>query len=252
VLFLNSGIAPGAEALSESGEPLLDGLKTIFGEGTSASLLGLVAVAGLVASFHTIIFAYGRNIFSLSRAGYYPHFLSVTHGKRQTPHVALIAGAVIGYGLTILLDQATKNGWLDGNVGAALLNMAVFGAVISYAMQTFAFILLRRRLPNIERPYRSPVGIWGAAIASVIALVSLVAIFWNADYRPGVYGVAIFYVVAVLYFALAGRHKLVLSPEEEFAVTHGTYGHPEREGYGTHEREELAGAEPPETPPAGT
>src|SRR5918996_2943838 len=35
VLFLNAGIAPGSEALSESGEPLNDGLKTIFGEGTA-------------------------------------------------------------------------------------------------------------------------------------------------------------------------------------------------------------------------
>jgi len=78
ILFLNSGIEPGAKELSTSGEPLLDGLKTIFGSGTSASILGLVAVAGLVASFHTIIFAYGRNIFSMSRAGYYPHALSVT------------------------------------------------------------------------------------------------------------------------------------------------------------------------------
>jgi hypothetical protein len=38
VLFLNTGIAPGAQGLRESGEPLLDGLKTIFGSGTSASL----------------------------------------------------------------------------------------------------------------------------------------------------------------------------------------------------------------------
>src|ERR671923_1124790 len=72
ILFLNSGISPGSETLAESGEPLNDGLKTIFGSGTAVSLLALVAVTGLVASFHTIIYAYGRNIFSLSRAGYYP------------------------------------------------------------------------------------------------------------------------------------------------------------------------------------
>src|SRR5262245_59279060 len=90
VLFLNTGIAPGAEGIRTSGEPLRDGLRTIFGSGTSASLLGLAAVAGLVASFHTIIFAYGRNVYSLSRAGYYPHGLSLTHGKRQTPYVALL------------------------------------------------------------------------------------------------------------------------------------------------------------------
>ena len=221
VLFLNTGIAPGAAELSESGEPLLLGLETIFGSGTSASLLGLVAVAGLVASFHTIIFAYGRNIFSLSRAGYYPHPLSVTHGTRQTPHVALVLGALIGWVAAYIIYESGAG----STVGGALLNMAVFGAVISYFMQCLSFVLLRRKLPHIERPYRSPVGEWGALIAAAIALVTLIAIFWNADYRPGVYGVALFYLVALIYFAVAGRHRLVLSPEEEFAMSHGEHAH---------------------------
>jgi ethanolamine permease len=221
VLFLNTGISPGAAELADSGEPLLLGLQTIFGEGTSASLLGLVAVAGLVASFHTIIFAYGRNIFSLSRAGYYPHPLSVTDSKRMTPHVALVLGAIVGWVAAYIIYESGAG----STVGGALLNMAVFGAVISYFMQCVSFVLLRRRLPDIERPYRSPVGEWGALIAAAIALVTLIAIFWNADYRPGVYGVALFYVVAVAYFAVAGRHRLVLSPEEEFAMSHDKVAH---------------------------
>jgi ethanolamine permease len=245
VLFLNSGIKPGAKDLSTSGEPLLDGLKTIFGSGTSASVLGLVAVAGLVASFHTIIYAYGRNIFSLSRAGYYPHFFSITDKKRQTPHVALLLGAVVGWLCAFLIYHSPGT----SQVGASLLYMAVFGAVISYFMQCVSFILLRRKMPNIERPFRSPLGIPGAVVAGLIALISLIAIFWNADYRPGVYGVAIFYAVAVAYFAIAGRHRLVLSPEEEFAMTGGQHGHPEREGYG-HTRVGAAGETPPEAPPA--
>jgi ethanolamine permease len=110
--------------------------------------------------------------------------------------------------------------------------MAVFGAVISYFMQMLAFILLRRKLPNIERPYRSPLGVIGAAIAGVIALVALAALFVREDYRPGVYGVAAWFVLSIVYFALVGRHKLILSPEEEFALTQGAHGHPEREGYG--------------------
>jgi ethanolamine permease len=228
ILFLNSGISPGSKALGTSSEPLLDGLKTIFGSGTSSSLLGLVAVAGLVASFHTIIFAYGRNIFSLSRAGYYPHALSVTHGKRQTPHVALVLGAILGWIAAYVIYEKGSS-----EVGASLLYMAVFGAVISYFMQCLSFIQLRRKLPNIERPFTSPLGIPGAAVAGAIALVSLGAILYNADYRPGVYGTALFYVIAVAYFAVAGRHRLVLSPEEEFAMTGGQHGHPEREGYGT-------------------
>ena len=245
VLFLNAGIEPGSAELSESGEPLLEGLRTIFGSGTSASLLGLVAVAGLVASFHTIIYAYGRNIFSLSRAGYYPHPLSITHGKRQTPHVALVIGAVVGWLCAYLIYKSPGT----ESVGGALLYMAVFGAVISYAMQCISFILLRRRLPHIQRPYRSPVGVWGAGIAAVIAILSLIALFWNDDYRDGVYGVALFYLAAVIYFALRGRHQLILSPEEEFAMTRGEHGHPETEGYGKTRVEDIGRRETPPMPP---
>ncbi len=227
ILFLNSSIEPGAGPLSENEEPLLEGLKTIFGSGTSASILGLVAVAGLVASFHTIIYAYGRNIFSLSRAGYYPHPLSVTHGKRETPHVALVLGAVLGWIAAYIIWKNTGT-----QLGASLLYMAVFGAVISYFMQCLSFILLRRDMPDVDRPFRSPVGVPGAVIAGVIALASLGAILWNDEYRPGVYGVLAVYLVAMAYFAISGRNKLVLSPEEEFAMTKGEKGHPETEGYG--------------------
>ena len=51
--------------------------------------------------------------------------------------------------------------------------MAVFGAMISYAMQGLSFILLRKNMPNIVRPYRSPVGVPGAVVTIVVALVTI-------------------------------------------------------------------------------
>jgi ethanolamine permease len=227
VLFLNTGVT-GAEEIRLAGEPLLDGFRVVLGNDTSAAILGLFALTGLIASFHTIIYAYGRNIYSLSRAGYFPHWLSVTHGARKTPHVALILGAVLGYALCWILYSAS-----DSPAGAALLSMAVFGAVISYFMQMLSFILLRRKMPDIARPFRSPVGVIGAGVSALIAIVSLVALFFNPDYLPGVYGVAIWFALGLIYFAVTGRRKLVLSPEEEFAMTDGEHGHPEEEGYGT-------------------
>jgi ethanolamine permease len=233
-LFLNTGVDGGAASIGTSATPLFDGLKGVFGSGTAAELLALIGLTGLVASFFTIIYAYGRNTYSLSRAGYFPKWLSVTHPKRNTPHVALIAGAIVGYILAVVIYK-----WLAGKTGAAgqivgaLLYMAVFGAVVSYFMQCLSFIMLRRKLPDIERPYRSRVGQWGAGIAGAIALVSLVSLYSNTAYRPGVYGTLIYFVLGVLYFAIAGRHRLVLSPEEEFALTRGEHGHPETEGYGT-------------------
>jgi ethanolamine permease len=233
-LLLNTGVDGGAASIGTSATPLFDGFKGVFGEGTAAELLALIGLVGLIASFFTIIYAYGRNTYSLSRAGYFPKWLSVTHGKRNTPHVALIAGAVVGYALAVLIYQLGKSsGQLAGQIVGALLYMAVFGAVISYFMQCLSFILLRRRLPNIVRPYRSPVGQWGAGIAGAIALVALISLYLNSDYRPGVVGTLVYFVLGIAYFAIAGRHRLVLSPEEEFALTQGEHGHPELEGYGT-------------------
>ena len=218
-LFLNSGIAPGAAGLGDSAEPLFDGFKTIFGAGLGAKLLALVAVTGLVASFHSIIFAYGRQIFSLSRAGYFPRWLSRTHPRRQTPHVALLVGAALGYAVAYGIHALGP----EHPVGAVLLNMAVFGAVIAYALQMLSFILLRLRLPDIERPYRSPLGVPGAVVALLIALVTLVALFvTDPVYQKVVIGAAIWYGLGLLWFALYARRRLVLAPEESFALSaHG-------------------------------
>ncbi len=214
-LFLSSAIAPGAAALGTSSEPLFDGFRTIFGAGVGTKLLAAAAVAGLIASFHSIVFAYGRQLYSLSRAGYFPRWLSVTHPTRRTPHRALWVGGTIGYGVALVIHFLGS----EHPVGAVLLNMAVFGAVISYGLQMASFVLLRRRLPDLERPYRSPLGIPGALIAGGIALITLGSLF-VADpvYRKVVVGAALWYAVGLLYFAVYARHHLVYSPEEAFAA----------------------------------
>src|SRR3546814_3744318 len=95
-----------------------------------ANILALLAVIGLIASLHTIIYAQGRQIYSLSRAGYFPRALSVTHGKHKVPHLALLTGCSVGF-LVMLLVLWWKGEDAGAVIGGTLLNMAVFGAVIS-------------------------------------------------------------------------------------------------------------------------
>jgi ethanolamine permease len=217
VLWLNPSIpGVGSHSLAKSGEPLLDGFKALYGEGV-AKVLALVALLGLVASFHTIIFAKGRQIYSLSRAGYFPPALSLTHGTRKTPHLAMVVGSLVA--LVVMFVLWTTLGAERGAavIGGTLLNMAVFGAMFSYIMQALSFILLRRRRPDIARPYRSPLGIPGAALTIVIAVVTLYFQLSDPVYRTGVLWVALWFAIGIAYFALVGRKRLILSPEEEFA-----------------------------------
>lgn len=212
-LIFSVGIAPGAAKLGAAQDPLVLSLQTLFGAKWTR-LPAAFACIGLIASFHTIIYAYGRQIYSLSRAGYFPTWLSETDPKHHTPVRALVSGSLLGLAaaLVIFLSGSTSP------VAAVLLNMAVFGAVIAYILQMASFILLRLRLPKLERPYVSPLGISGAAGAALIATVTLVTLFLNPDYIRGVWGALIWFVLGILYFAAYARKRLILSPEEEFAL----------------------------------
>ena len=217
-LTLGSGIATGAAGVGKSEEPLILAFEAIFGEGIGSALLSFVALAGLIASFHAIIYAYGRNVFSLSRAGYLPKWISVTHADRQTPHRALLLGAAIGFVVALFIEYIPELLSGDVPVGAILLNMAVFGAVITYVTQMIAFVVLRRKMPSSERPYLSPVGIGGAIVATVIAVTTIIAMFFNADYLIAILGCVLVLIIGIVYFAVYSRKQLVRSPEEEYAL----------------------------------
>lgn len=236
VLFLNTGVL-GAEATGVSLEPLLDGFRAIVGD-QAAAVLALFALIGLLASLQGIMFAYGRNMYSLSRAGYYPKFFSLT-GKRQTPWVALIVGAVIGFIALIVLDLLSKAD-ADGAgavAGAIILNIAVWGAVLAYLLQMISFIILRKKYPNAKRPYVSPWGIPGAVVAAVISALIFLGFLFNPAFQPAIIAIAVVYVVILIGFAVYSRHRLVLSPEEEYALSGGLHGDPQAEGYDAMEAE---------------
>jgi len=225
VLVLNPGVN-GSTALSPSGEPLLEGFRAIV-PVELAAVLSAFALVGLLASLQGIMFAYGRNMYSLSRAGYYPKFLSLT-GKRQTPWVALLVGAIIGFAALVIIDAT---GGATGSGGAIVINIAVWGAVLAYILQMVSFVILRRKFPTAKRPYLSPTGIPGAIVAGLIAAAVFVGFLLNPPFLPAIVAIAIIYVIMLALFALYGRHRLVLSPEEEYAISGGLHGDPQAEGY---------------------
>ena len=174
------------------------------GTTTLGAIVNVAGLAGLIASFFSIIFAYSRQMFALSRAGYLPKVLSLT-GSRRTPWVALIVPGIIGFVLALTVN------------GATLINIAVFGATVSYALMMLSHIILRRREPDLERPYRTPGGTVTSGIALVLALAAVVATF-IVDRNAALIMLGI-YALFIVYFLLYSRHHLVAqAPEEEFAT----------------------------------
>ena len=92
LVFGLGGRFGGVHKRRDAGGPLCAALalEEAYG-GTNAlgTFVNIAGLAALIASFFSIIFAYSRQLFALSRAGYLPRLLSVTGGRR-TPWVALV------------------------------------------------------------------------------------------------------------------------------------------------------------------
>ncbi|MEP7364941.1 MAG: amino acid permease [Acidobacteriota bacterium] len=201
VMVLNSGVGPGASGVGASNSPLETGFRAIFPSGMTALVLSVISLTGLIASFHSIIYAYGRLLFALSRSGYLPAALGYV-GRWHTPSVALIFGGVLGLALCFLAQRYSTS------VGAAMLNMAVFGALISYILVLLSFIKLRTDMPLMRRPYRSPLGIPGAVMGILLSIICLGATFAIPSFRPGVAGTAVFVLVMLAYYWLYRRRHV--------------------------------------------
>jgi ethanolamine permease len=194
----------GAAAIAESDNPLPLALREAYGGNTwLADFVNYAGLAGLVASFFSIVFAYSRQLFALSRAGYLPRWLSRT-SARKTPHLALIVPGTIGFLLAALTED-----------GALLINIAVFGATVSYVLMMLSHIVLRKREPDLPRPYRTPGGIATTGTALVLAAAAVLATFFVDEKAAGI--TALIFVAALAYFWFYSRHHLVAdAPEEEF------------------------------------
>src|SRR5918999_1144876 len=121
----------GSAVIQDSDNPLPLAVETAYGGSNALStFINIAGLAGLIASFFAIIFAYSRQTFALSRAGYLPRLLSVTGGRGE-PGGAPVVPGIIG----VLLALTGK--------GAVLINIAVFGATISYVLMMLSHILLR-------------------------------------------------------------------------------------------------------------
>jgi ethanolamine permease len=199
VLVLTAGVG-GAEAMSSSGNPLVEAL----GDSAMAKVVNYIGLAGLIASFFSIIYAYSRQLFALSRAGYLPKSLSVVN-SRKAPTLALVVPGLIGFALS-----------LTGQ-GAMLLNMAVFGAALSYVLMMVSHIVLRIREPHMPRPYRTPGGIVTTSFALVVAALSVVATF-VVDSTAAFWCLVVFAAFMAYFGFYSRRHLVANSPDEEFAA----------------------------------
>src|SRR5215207_4327403 len=139
-------------------------------------LLITVGLLGLVASFHGIILAAGRSSFEFGRMRFAPAFLGKVHPRFKTPANALVVNMAIGV-LALLTGKTSE-----------IITISVFGALTLYILSMISFLVLRKKEPALERPFRVPMYPYFPVTALFIAVVSFIAM---TIYNPAL---ALFYV----------------------------------------------------------
>lgn len=191
--------AAGSALYAGSDNPLVDGLGAVGAHSAIVTFVNWAALAGLVASFFSIMYGYSRMTFSVARAGLLPGFLSTTT-KRDVPAAALIVPGILGFALTLFVD------------GDTLMSAAVFGAVVSYVLICVSYLVLATKRPDIERPYRAPGGRITAAATLVLALAAAAATFLN-DVVLGAILTAVLLAATVIYATIRRARLATLARE---------------------------------------
>ncbi|WEK34333.1 MAG: ethanolamine permease [Candidatus Pseudobacter hemicellulosilyticus] len=169
VMVLTGGIT-NWRALADIDYPLPAAIGVILGRDSGITkIFAGIGLFGLIASFNGIIIGYSRQLFALAREGYLPAILARISRRRQTPYAALIAGA--GAGIVAVCLGKTEQ----------LVILSVLGAIVMYILSMISLFVLRKKEPDLLRPFKAPLYPWFPAIALVLSGVSLFAIVW---YNP--------------------------------------------------------------------
>eukprot|EP01083_Nonionella_stella_P305255 1064219_1 len=166
---------------------------------------------GLLNSCHAIIYAGGRQLYSLTRNGIFPacptrarHFGVLSDIKccchKETQHVnvwALVADIALSYLITIIV-------YLIGEGVDFLVGLSVAAACLSYILSMCSFIKLRKTksIEQFPRPYQSSFGIFGAGYAVVMSFLVMVSFFVDVGVGLGAVMCVVVLVAFLFIYAL--------------------------------------------------
>jgi APA family basic amino acid/polyamine antiporter len=150
------------------GAPLASAFDDV-GQHWVGALISLGAVTGLTSVMMVELVTIGRIGFAMGRDGLLPKKLGTVHPKWGTPHRVTIGGAVLIALLAAFIPISE------------LSDMVSIGALSAMIIVALAVPVLRRKRPDLKRPFRvpfSPVLPIVAALACLYLMLNLDVLTW--------------------------------------------------------------------------
>ena len=159
VIFGVSRILTPAE-LNESTLVTADAMGKAFGGSQMMSnILVLGGIGGILTSWIGFYVGGSRAIYALANAGMLPKSLGELHPRYKTPHKAILLITFLSTAAPLLGRPALV--WFVDAGG--------LGLVVAWLMVAISFIILRKKDPEMKRPFKLPGGTTLGWVAAVMA-----------------------------------------------------------------------------------
>jgi APA family basic amino acid/polyamine antiporter len=194
-------ILPVDKIASSEGRVALDVMQVVSGP-FGASLIAFLILFSILGAANQNMLCSPRVYFAMARDRLFFKKIAECHPRFLTPHVSIIAISV--WSIFLTLTGTFKQ----------LFTYVIFGEWIFFGLTVAAVIVLRRKRPDLDRPYRT----WGYPVtpalfvlaALYVAFSSLLSAFRNAMFGLGIICLGI---PAYLYWRHRDRRADAVSGE---------------------------------------
>lgn len=165
----------------------------------------VIYLSAFFSSLHGLINGYSRQVYALSRAGYFPHFLSRMRSN-QTPYPAILTPGLISVAVSYIGAFQT------------ITILTLFCAMFMYQTVIISYLRIRKSKPELfceGKMLDHPFILWMNIIFLII--VQVVLVYYNLSAAwivPAIWSAAVAY-----YYFFARKHIRSEAPEESAAVS---------------------------------
>jgi amino acid transporter len=159
-------MAPSQIAQSKAEVPLIEVSKIFLGE-SGAIIILIAGIMGLITTLNAFVIGASRLMLGMAREGVLPGFLGKIHHNYGTPYWAILVITLFG-----ILGAIFQQLFLVFQIASSAI-------LIAYILVIISFFVLRKKKPDMERPYTVPaypltpiIAIFGSVLAFLFSLVA--------------------------------------------------------------------------------
>ncbi len=192
VSVTNMGVLPWEQiAKSKDAIPIIPIATKLLGP-SGPSIIIIAGIAGLVTTLNGFVIGASRLMMAMAKDNELPSFFSAVNKRFGVPHWTIIFIGILGI-IGSFVPQLI-----------VIFDTAASAVLVTYALTAISVIVMRKKEPNAERPYKIP---WGYVIP-ILALIGVIPTFLVSLGILQTEALIVFgawFVIGIIYYLLYRR-----------------------------------------------